>query len=62
MDDIVGEEAEEPREALDVGKVYEAVLLPSPDGPGPLEPLMAPVAAVEEKPPEPEGGVAVWVL
>lgn len=58
----VGEETEEAREALNVGKVYEAVLLLSPGGPGLLEPLVAPVTAVEEKPPEPQGGVAVWLL
>lgn len=61
MGAIVGDETERPREALDVGKVYGAVLLLIPDGPGRLDPLMAPVAAVEEKPPELEGGVAVWV-
>lgn len=58
----VGEETEEAREALNVGKVYEAVLLLSPGGPGLLEPLVAPVTAVEEKPPEPQGVVAVWLL
>lgn len=62
MGGIVSEEAEEPREALDVGKVYGAVLLLTPDGPVLLEPLMAVVAAVDEKPPELEGVVTVWVL
>lgn len=64
MGEEAGAEAEEPREALGVGKVYDAVLLLllAPDGPGLLGPLMALVAAVEEKPPGLEEGVTAWVL